>query len=279
MDGRAKIAETIFYLKNLTLRSGQDSTEILENEDQEDSQRISKSNKKSSALKIAFGLVLFCCLVGIVSVEIQTRNLLRGYQDRIQSLERNVQGNRETSDKKYKDIRILQDKLSDVTKGAEDFEEKIENDLEDVKKISSSQLKTFLEESNTTLCNFDKDAIHFPVEGSYKLFVSLLVKGHVYAEEQIATLKLNNAAITGGVVKVTKEEAANDKSDGKCDGFAEQEKCFRIKHAMLLRVNRGDVITLDKNERNTGLIVKKKMCIRYSEISLPDNITSTVITH
>jgi len=283
MDGRDRIAETIFYLKNLTLRPGQDSTEILENEQSEHIERMSETKKKtwSSALKITFGLLVFCCLVGFVCIEIQTRNFMVSYEERILSLEANLRGNNETSNKKYKDLRTLQKELSDVTKNTKDFEDKIENDLKDAGKISSSQLKTFLEESNTTLCTLDKNMIHFPVGGNYKLFVTLVVKGHVYAEEQIVKLKLNNATITGaaGVVKVTAEEAASQKNDGRCDEYDEGGECFRIKHAILLKVNSGDVINLEHDQRNTGVIVKKKLCIRYSEISLPSNITSTVITH
>ena len=283
MDGRARITETIFNLKNLTLRSGQDSTEILENEESEpgSTQRISKDKKLrwSSALKISFFLVLLCSLVGLVCVEVQTRNLMQSYQERIAQLENSVRGNNETSYRKYKDLRKLREEFTDVKKGTLDFENKLESDLRDAEKISSSQLKTFLEESNMTLCTIDKNVIHFPVDGNYKLFVNLVVTGHIYAEEQIVKLKLNNVSLAGGVVKVTAEEAAEEKDGGKCGEFEQGQKCFKVKHAMLLRVKAGDMVTAEQDKRNTGVIVREKICIRYSELTLPDNVTSTVITH
>ena len=115
--------------------------------------------------------------------------------------------------------------------------------------------------------------------GTYKLWMTLVVTGHVYAEEQIAELKLNNNTITGGVVKVSAEEVADEKNEGKCEEYQHRSKCFRIKHAMLVKAKAGDEITVEKDERNTGVIVKEKICIRFSEIRLPDNVTSTVITH
>ena len=83
----------------------------------------------------------------------------------------------------------------------------------------------------------------------------------------------------GGVVKVTAEEVADVKNEGKCEEYQHRSKCFRVKHAMLIRAKAGDEITVVKNERNTGVIVKEKICIKFSDISLPDNVMSTVITH
>ena len=282
MVGRGKIAETIFNLRNLTVnKSGQDSTEILENEDSEPDQGISpgKNRNWSSAVKITFALVLLCGAVGMVCVEIQTRDLMRSYHDRILSLEQTVRSSNATSRQKYKDLQSLEEDLGAIKSGTEDFEEKLESDFEDVKQISSSQLNTFIRESNMTLCTLDKHKIQFPVAGTYKLWMTLVVTGHVYAEEQIAELKLNNNTITGGVVKVSAEEVADEKNEGKCEEYQHRSKCFRIKHAMLVKAKAGDEITVEKDERNTGVIVKEKICIRFSDILLPDNVTSTVITH
>ena len=280
MVGRGKIAETIFNLKNLTVnRSVQDSTEILENEDSEPGQRIFPGKKKSSALKITLALVLLCGVVGMVCVEIQTRALMRSYHHRILSLEQTVRSSNATSRQKFKDLRGLEEELRAIKSGTEDFEEQLESDFENVKQISSSQLKTFIKESNMTLCTLDKHRIHFPVDGNYKLWMTLVVTGHIYAEEQIAELKLNNNTIVGGVVKVTAEEVADVKNEGKCEEYQHRSKCFRVKHAMLIRAKAGDEITVVKNERNTGVIVKEKICIKFSDISLPDNVMSTVITH
>jgi len=280
MVGRGKIAETIFNLRNLTVnRSGQDSTEILENEDSEPERRISPSKKKSSAVKITLALVLLCGVVGMVCVEIQTRDLMRSYHHRILSLEETVRNSNATSKQKYKDLRSLEEDLRAIKSETEDFEEKLESDFDNVKQISSSQLKTFIQESNMTLCTLDKNRIHFPVNGNYKLWMTLVVTGHIYAEEQIAKLKLNNNTIVGGVVKVSAEEVADEKNEGKCEEYQHRSKCFRIKHAMLIRAKAGDEITVVKDDRNTGVIVKEKICIKFSDISLPDNVISTVITH
>ena len=282
MVGRGKIAETIFNLRNLAVhRSGQDSTEILENEDSEPEQRISPGKKSgwSSAVKITLALVLLSGVVGMVCVELQTRDLIRSYHDRILSLEQTVRSSNATSKQKYKDLQSLEEDLRAIKSGTEDFEEKLESDFENVKQISSSQLNTFIRESNMTLCTLDKHRIHFPVAGTYKLWMTLVVTGHIYAQEQIAQLKLNNDTIVGGVVNVSAEEVADEKNEGKCEEYQQRSKCFRIKHAMLVRAKAGDEITVVKDERNTGVIVKEKICIRFSEIRLPDNVTSTVITH
>ena len=115
MVGRGKIAETIFNLRNLTVnRSGQDSTEILENEETEPEQRVSPGKRSgwSSALKITLALVLLCGLVGMVCVEFQTRDLMRSYHDRILSLEQTVRSSNATSKQKYKDLRSLEENLN-----------------------------------------------------------------------------------------------------------------------------------------------------------------------
>lgn len=283
MDGRDKIAETIFNLRNLTLRAGSDSTEILENEESEaeKGQRISskKSFRLSGGMKITFVLVSVCCLVSLVCVEVQTRNLIRTSQDRILRLEERVRGNNETSSRKYEVLRKLRDDLAKMRKGTKDFEDKLESELEDAENISASQLQTFLEESNMTLCSIDKNMIHFPVDGNYKLFVSLLVTGHVYPEEQIVRLTLNNVTLVGGVVKVRAEDVSKEREGGECEGYKKGEKCVEIKHAMLLRVSGGDVVRVVQDKRNAGVILREKICVRYSDLSLPGNITSTVISH
>ena len=285
MDGRDKIAETIFNLKNLALRPGSDSTEILENEESEaeNSQRVS-SKKRSSwswslALKITFYLLSVCCLVSLVSVEIQTRNIVRTSQHRILTLEERLRSSNETSRRKSEDLQKIREDLAKMRQGTEDFEDRLESELKDAEKISASQLQTFLEESNMTLCSVDKSMIHFPADGTYKMYVSLLVKGHVYPEEQIVTLSLNHVALAGGVVKVTAEDVAKEKEGGRCEGYDRGEKCVKIKHAMLVRVSAGDVVRVVQDKRNAGVILREKICVRFSDISLPANITSTAISH
>jgi len=284
--GNGGIAETIFSLKSIAFSSRTDSTTILENEESDHIQKtetsIKRRKKKCSrmvhTLNVMFLLLLLGCTVALIFVYNANSVNIENQNHRLVALEklmhRKDSGKVSSSiDPVKKELKTLEHKfISSINKV---FVENITAEIKNLKENYVSQMKGFLLEANLSLCLENRRKLTVPVAGNYKLFVTLSVKGHIYPGEDIASIKLSNSSISGGNIKISKDEADSPKV--ACNTSAKTRECHEVQHAMIIHINTGDEINISYNQKHS--IENNKMCLKYTDVSLPGGVISTVISH
>ena len=284
--GNGGIAETIFSLKSIAFSSRTDSTTILENEESDHIQKtetsIKRRKKKCSrmvhTLNVIFLLLLLGSTVALIFVYNASSVNVENQNHRLVALEklmhRKDSGKVSSSiDPVKKELKTLEHKfISSINKV---FVENITAEIKNLKENYVSQMKGFLLEANLSLCLENRRKLTVPVAGNYKLFVTLSVMGHIYPGEDIASIKLSNSSISGGNIKISKDEADSPKV--ACNTSAKTRECYEVQHAMIIHINTEDEINISYNQKHS--IENNKMCLKYTDVSLPGGVISTVISH
>ena len=290
--GNGGIAETIFSLKSIAFSSRTDSTTILENEESDNVPKIETDNYSSSkekkkycsrmvhTLNVMFLLLLLGCSVALIFVYNANSVNIENQNHRLIVLEKLMHKKDSAKvsssvDPVKKELKALEHKFISSLEINKVFVENITAEIKNLKENYVSQMKGFLLEANLSLCLENRRKLTVPVAGNYKLFVTLSVKGHIYPGEDIASIKLSNSSISGGNIKISKDEADSPKI--ACNTSARTRECHEVQHAVIIHINTGDEINISYNQKHS--IENNKMCLKYTDVSLPGGVISTVISH
>ena len=289
--GNGGISETIFSLKSIAFSSRTDSTTILENEESDhlpekketEDYTISKRRKKyCSRIFHSLNVILLLLLLGITVAIILAYNAnsrnMENQNNRLVALESLLKTKDSSSsvDSVRKELKTLEHKFISSLEINKVFVENITEEIRNIKVNYVNQMKGFLLEANLSLCLENGRKLTVPVEGNYKLFVTLLVKGHIYPGEDIASIKLSNTTLPGGVIKITEDEA-NSSDKVACYSSAKTAECHEVKHAMIINIKSEDEINIIHHQKHS--IEDNKMCLKYTDVNLPMGVISTILSH
>ena len=101
-------------------------------------------------------------------------------------------------------------------------------------------------------------------------------QGIILSDEEIGTIRVSGNKIEGGKIIASKTQV-DEENKVKCKNAA--SKCFEISKIMLVRMNINDEITVEVNKRIQKQEDSNKICLKSSDIDLPQGVSSTVLTH
>ena len=287
MSSNGRIVETIFNLRKIGFNaSNGDGAVIFENEESDHSNVKTRKRRKCSCknilLLVLFLLVVLNCICCAIFFTIFFKSSTK-YGERITNIEnifnetQNAQQSKKDLANIRSDVRFLEHGLNSVRDDQAKFSKNVTTELSQMKSTFLSVMQDLLLNSNISLCSDTQRHLLAPVEGTYKMTATLLTSGELQVGEDIASVTTSfNTNLSGGSIKVTAEEAGQDKkiTCRKNSG----KTCAKITHVMILKLSQFDDVRVVSRSQGAG-IDHVQICLKFSNVQLPAGVFSTIETH